>query len=151
MERGMLAGYPLVDFKVRLVDGKHHSVDSSDAAFQVAGARALRAAMQRANLALLEPIARLEVTVPTACLGDVIGDVHARNGRVTGTDGAGSDSVVQALLPLANALDYEPKLTSITSGRGTFVLGFDHYDFCSPHTTDKVVRESGYKPVDEED
>ncbi len=151
MERGMLAGYPLVDFKVRLVDGKHHSVDSSDAAFQVAGARALRAAMQQAHLVLLEPIARLEVTVPSAYLGEVIGDIHSRGGRVTGTDSAGSDSVVEALLPLANTLEYEPKLTSITSGRGTFVLGFDHYDFCSPHTTDKVVRESGFKHVDDED
>ncbi|HEY3817520.1 MAG TPA: elongation factor G [Polyangiaceae bacterium] len=151
MERGVLAGYPLVDVRVRVVDGKHHSVDSSDAAFQVAGGRALRAAMQQAHPVLLEPIARLEVTAPSAYLGEVIGDVNARGGRVTGTDNVGPDSVVQALLPLANTLDYEPKLTSLTSGRGTFMLGFDHYDYCSPHTTDKVVRESGFKHVEEED
>jgi elongation factor G len=151
MDRGMLAGYPLVDFKVRLVDGKFHAVDSSDAAFQVAGARALRAAMQQAQLALLEPIVRLEVTVPGDYLGDVIGDINSRGGRVTGTDSQESSSVVQALLPLANTSDYEPKLTSITSGRGTFTLAFDHYDFCNPHTTDKVVKESGFKHVEEDE
>ncbi len=151
MERGVLAGFPLVDFKVFGVDGKHHSVDSSDAAFQVAGARALRAAMQQAHLVLLEPIARLEVTVPSDRLGDVIGDINARSGRVTGTDSVGADSVVQALLPLANTLDYEPKLTSLTSGRGTFTLGFDHYDFCNPHTSERVIKESGFKHVEEED
>jgi elongation factor G len=151
MERGMLAGYPLVDFKVRLVDGKFHSVDSSDAAFQVAGARALRAAMQLAQPVLLEPIAHLEVTVPSDRLGDVIGDINARGGRVTGTDTAGSDSVISAMLPLASTNDYEPKLTSMTSGRGTFTLGFDHYDYCSPHTTDRVIKESGFKHVEDED
>jgi len=151
MERGMLAGYPFVDFKVRLVDGKFHAVDSSDAAFQVAGARALRAAIQQAQPVLLEPIAKLEVTVPSDYLGDVIGDINARGGSVTGTDSQGQSSVVVAQLPLAATSDYEPKLTSITSGRGTFTLGFDHYDFCNPHTTDKVVKESGFKHVEEED
>lgn len=151
MERGVLAGYPVVDFKVRLVDGKYHAVDSSDAAFQMAGGRALRAALAAAQPALLEPVAKLEVTVPSDYLGDVIGDINARSGRVTGTDSNGSSSVVQALLPLANTNDYEPKLTSITSGRGTFVLGFDHYDFSTPHTTDKVVKESGFKHVEDED
>ncbi len=151
MERGALAGYPVVDFKVRLVDGKYHSVDSSDAAFQVAGGRALRAALHAAQPALLEPIAKLEVTVPGDYLGDVIGDINARSGRVTGTDSVGSSSVVEALVPLANINDYEPKLTSITSGRGTFSIAFDHYDYCSPHTSDKVIKESGFKHEEEED
>jgi elongation factor G len=151
MDRGILAGYPVVDFKVRLVDGKYHSVDSSDAAFQVAGARALRAALQQAQPALLEPIAKLEVTVPGDYLGDVIGDINARAGRVTGTNSVGSNSVVEALVPLANTNDYEPKLTSITSGRGSFTIGFDHYDYCSPHTTEKIIKESGFKHVEEED
>jgi elongation factor G len=151
MERGTLAGYPLVDLKVRLIDGKHHAVDSSDAAFQVAGMRALRAAILQAQAALLEPIARLEVTVPNDCLGDVIGDLNARGGRVTGTGSRGASRVVEVLLPLAATSDYEPKLTSITSGRGSFALAFDHYDFCAPHTAEKVVKESGFKHVDEED
>jgi elongation factor G len=151
LERGVLAGYPVVDVKARLVDGKYHAVDSSDAAFQVAGARALRAALAASQPALLEPIAKLSVTVPSEHLGDAIGDLNARSGRVTGTDGSGAASVVEALIPLANTHDYEPKLTSLTSGRGTFALAFDHYDFCTPHTTDRVVKESGFKHVEEED
>jgi elongation factor G len=151
MEHGMLSGHPVVDVKVRLVDGKYHSVDSSDAAFQVAGFRAFRIAMQSAQPALLEPIAKLEVTIPGDYLGDVIGDINARGGRVIGTSSAGTNSVVDAYVPLASTNDYEPKLTSITSGRGSFTLGFDHYDYCSPHTADKVIKESGFKPVEDED
>jgi elongation factor G len=151
MERGVLAGYPVVDFKVRLTDGKYHAVDSSDAAFQMAGGRALRAALAAALPVLLEPVAKLEVTVPSDYLGDVIGDINARGGRVAVTDSNGSSSIVQALLPLANTNDYEPKLTSITSGRGSFMLGFDHYDYCNAHTTEKVIKDSGFKQVEEED
>lgn len=151
MEHGVLAGYPVVDFKVRLVDGKYHAVDSSDAAFQMAGSRALRAALQQSQPVLLEPVAKLEVTVPSEYLGDVIGDINSRGGRVTGTDSLADKSVVVALVPLANTNDYEPKLTSITSGRGAFTMAFDHYDPCTPHTTDKVVKESGFKHVEEED
>lgn len=151
IERGVLAGYPVVDLKVRLVDGKYHSVDSSDAAFQVAGGRALRAALAASQPVLLEPIARLQVTIPGDYLGDVIGDLNARGGRVTGTDGEGTTSVVEGLLPLSATNDYEPKLTSITSGRGTYTLAFDHYDYCSAPTTDRVVKESGFKHVEDED
>ena len=151
LEHGVLGGYPVVDVKVRLVDGKYHSVDSSDAAFQVAGFRAFRTAMQAAQPALLEPIAKLEVTIPGDYLGDVIGDINARSGRVLGTNSAGTNSVVEAFVPLANTSDYEPKLTSITSGRGSFTLTFDHYDYCSPHTSEKVIKESGFKHVEDED
>jgi elongation factor G len=151
MEHGVLAGYPVVDVKVRLVDGKFHSVDSSDAAFQVAGFRAFRTAMQAAQPALLEPIAKLEATVPGDCLGDVIGDINARGGRVSGTRSAGTQSVVEAYAPLANTNDYEPKLTSVTRGRGTFALAFDHYDDCSLHAAEKVVKESGFKHVEDDD
>jgi elongation factor G len=151
LDRGVLAGYPVVDFKVRLFDGKYHAVDSSDAAFQMAGGRALRAALQASLPALLEPIAKLEVTVPADYLGDVIGDINARGGHVTGTNSEGSSSIVEALVPLAATQDYEPKLTSMTSGRGRFKLAVDHYDFCTPHTTDKVIKESGFKHVEEED
>ncbi len=89
--------------------------------------------------------------MPGDYLGDVIGDINSRGGRVTGTDAVGRRSVVEALLPLASTHDYEPKLTSLTSGRGSFTLAFDHYDYCSPHTTDKVVKESGFKHVEDED
>ncbi len=151
LERGVLAGYPVVDIKARLNDGKYHAVDSSDAAFQVAGARALRAALNGAQAALLEPIAKLQVTVPGDYLGDVIGDINSRGGRVTGTNAVADGSVVEALIPLSSTHDYEPKLTSLTSGRGSFSLAFDHYDYCSPHTTDRVVKESGFKHVEDED
>jgi elongation factor G len=166
MEHGVLAGHRVVDVKVRLVDGKYHSVDSSDAAFQVAGFRAFRMAMQAAQAALLEPIAKLLVTVPGDYLGDVIGDINARGGRVLGTNSSGNgtlvargalgaqgaqDAVVEAYVPLANTSDYEPKLTSITSGRGSFSIVLDHYDYCSVHATEKVMRESGFKHVEDED
>jgi elongation factor G len=151
MERGVLAGYPVVDVKVRLVDGKYHAVDSSDAAFQVAGFRAFRAAMQVALPALLEPIAKLEVTIPGDYLGDVIGDINARGGRVIGTSGAGTSAMVSAFVPLASTHDYEPKLTSITSGRGNFTLAFDHYDYCPPHTSERVVKDSGVRHIEDED
>ena len=151
LERGSLAGYPVVDVKVKLIFGKYHDVDSSDAAFQMAGGRAFRAAMAASQPVLLEPIAKLIVTVPGEYLGDVIGDINSRGGRVTGTDAVASGSIIQALIPLSATLDYEPKLTSITSGRGSFSIGFDHYDYCSPYTTDKVVKESGFKVDDDED
>jgi elongation factor G len=151
LERGVLAGYPVVDLKARLNDGKYHAVDSSDAAFQVAGARALRAALNGAQVALLEPIAKLQVTVPGDYLGEVIGDINSRGGRVTGTNAMAEGSVVEALIPLSSTHDYEPKLTSLTSGRGSFSLAFDHYDYCSQHTTDRVVKESGFKHVEDED
>jgi elongation factor G len=151
LERGSLAGYLVVDVKVRLIFGKYHDVDSSDAAFQMAGGRAFRAAMAAAQPVLLEPIAKLTVTVPSEYLGDVIGDINSRGGRVTGTDATASGSVIEAQIPLSATLDYEPKLTSITSGRGSFAIGFDHYDYCSPYTTDKVVKDSGFKVDDDED
>jgi elongation factor G len=151
MERGTLAGFPVVDVKVRLLDGKYHAVDSSDAAFQVAGYRAFRAAMQAAQPALLEPVGRLKVTIPGQHLGDVIGDINARGGRVVGTGGAGAIAVVEALLPLAHTQDYEPKLTGLTSGRGSFTLAFDHYDVTSPNTAEKVIQETGFQHVDDED
>ena len=151
MARGFLAGFPMIDVKVRVYDGKYHDVDSSDAAFQLAGARVgcARRAARAARPARADRA--LQVTVPGDYMGDVIGDINRGRGRVTGTDSSGSESVVQALLPLASTSDYEPKLTSITSGRGSFTLGFDHYDFSTPHTTDKVVKESGFKHVEDED
>jgi elongation factor G len=151
LEHGVLAGYPVLDVKVRLIDGKHHSVDSSDAAFQAAGYRAFRTAMTQSNPAILEPIMKLEITVPQEAMGDVIGDLNSRHGKVMGTNNAPNGAVITAMLPLAQTLDYEPKLTAMTHGRGSFTLAFDHYDYCSPQTQDKVVKESGYKPLTDED
>jgi elongation factor G len=149
--QGMLAGYPVVDLKVRLVDGKYHSVDSSDAAFQVAGFRAFRTAVVAAHPVLLEPIAKLEVSVPSDAMGDVVGDLNSRHGKVLATNLDGDTSVISAYVPLAQTLDYEPALTGMTHGRGTFTLAFDHYDFCSPYVQEQVIKESGFKPIVDED
>jgi elongation factor G len=146
---GPLAGYPVVDVKVRLFDGKFHAVDSSDAAFQVAGRRGMRTALLGANPVLLEPVMAVEVTAPTEILGDVISDISGRGGRVLGTDASSDMSVVRATVPLAQMLDYEPRLTAMTRGRGTFTMVFDHYDPCSAQAQARVVAEA--TPAKEEE
>jgi len=151
MNQGVIAGYPVVDVKVRLVDGKYHSVDSSDAAFQVAGYRAFRAAAAAAHPVLLEPIAKIEVTVPSESMGDVVGDLSSRHGKVVGTDANDESTTITAFVPLAQTLEYEPVLTGMTHGKGTFAITFDHYDFCPAHTQEQVIKESGFKPVVDED
>jgi elongation factor G len=151
MERGVLAGHPVVDVKVRLVDGKTHSVDSSDAAFQVAGFKALRAASAAAHAALLEPIAKLQVTVPNATTGDAIGDLTARRGKVLATETGDDATVISAHVPLAETLDFEPKLANMTQGKGTFTLAIDHYELCPGHVQDKAIAQSGFKLKEDEE
>jgi elongation factor G len=151
MERGILAGYPMVDVKVRVVDGKTHSVDSSDAAFQAAGFKAFRAAAASAHAALLEPVVKLTVSVPNATTGDAIGDVTARRGKVLATETSDDATLITAHVPLAETLDFEPKLASMTQGKGTFTLAFDHYEICPGHVQDKAIAQSGYKVKEEEE
>jgi len=151
VSQGLIAGYPVVDVKVRLVDGKYHSVDSSDAAFQVAGFRAFRAAAAGSHPVLLEPIVKMEVTVPSESMGDVVGDLNSRHGKVLSTNISGDTTMIAAYVPLAQTLEYEPVLTGMTRGRGTFTISVDHYDFCPPPVQEKIVRESGFKAVVEED
>jgi elongation factor G len=150
LERGGLAGYPVVDVKVRLVDGKAHSVDSSDAAFQAAGFKAFRAAAAAAHPVLLEPIVKLRVHVPGASTGDAIGDLNARRGKVLGTEAEDESTVISAWVPLSETLDYEPKLASLTQGKGTFELAPDHYDFCPGHVQERVIAQSGYQREEED-
>jgi elongation factor G len=147
---GVLAGYPVVDVKVRVVDGKYHSVDSSDAAFQVAGRKAILAAAAQAKPSLLEPVMKVEVKVPSENLGDVMGDLTSRGGRVLSTDSAGDFMVVNAHVPMSAMLEYEPKLTAMSSGRGNFMMQFDHYDLVPPQNQEKIVAESGFKALDED-
>ena len=151
VSQGLIAGYPVVDVKVRLVDGKYHSVDSSDAAFQVAGFRAFRAAAAGSHPVLLEPIVKMEVTVPSESMGDVVGDLNSRHGKVLSTNISGDTTMIAAYVPLAQTLEYEPVLTGMTRGRGTFTISVDHYDFCPPPVQEKIVRESGFKAIVEED
>jgi elongation factor G len=151
MERGVLAGYPIVDVKVRLTDGKTHSVDSSDAAFQAAGFKAFRAAAAAAHGLLLEPVVKLQVTVPNAATGDAIGELTSRRGKVLATETDDTTTVISVHVPLAETLDFEPKLASLTQGKGTFTLAFDHYDACPSNVQERVVAQSSYKAKEEDE
>jgi elongation factor G len=129
MESGVIAGYPVVDVRVRLVDGSFHEVDSSEMAFKIAGSMAFKAAMQKAAPVLLEPIMKVEATVPENFMGDIIGDLSARRAKVEGMDShAGGVTSVRAFVPLATMFGYATDLRSLTQGRGTFTMEFDHYE-----------------------
>jgi elongation factor G len=132
----------VVDLRVTLTDGKEHSVDSSEMAFKVAGRLAFRAAMAQAQPVILEPISRVEVTVPLDLQGDVMGDLNARRGRVQGTDttGDGRQTVI-ALVPTSEMARYAIELRSLTGGRGRFHAVHDHYDVLPAHLVDTVRRE----------
>jgi elongation factor G len=144
MTAGGLYGYPVVDVKVRLVDGKEHSVDSSEMAFKVAGRLAFKAAIQQADPVILEPISRLEVTMPLELQGDVMGDLNARRGRVQGTETASDRAqTVVALVPTSEIQRYAIELRSLTGGRGRFRAEHDHYDVLPAHLVDTVRREVG--------
>ena len=144
MHSGGVHGYPVVDVKVTLIDGKEHSVDSSEMAFKVAGRLAFRAAMAQADAVILEPISRLEVTVPVDLQGDVMGDLNARRGRVQGTEAGGDGTqTVIALVPTSEIKRYAIELRSLTGGRGRFRAEHDHYDVLPSHLVATVRREVG--------
>jgi elongation factor G len=128
IDKGVLAGYPLVDLQVTLYDGSYHEVDSSEIAFKIAGSIALQEAAKRANLVLLEPIMKLEVIVPAEFFGNVIGDLSARRGKIEDTKDRLNMKVIDAKVPLAEMFGYATALRSLTEGRGTFTMEFDHYE-----------------------
>jgi len=128
MESGVLAGYPVVDVRVRLVDGSFHDVDSSEMAFKIAGSMAFKNAMQRARPKLLEPVMAVEVVTPEAYLGDVMGDLNSRRGRVEGLEPRGNAQAIKARVPLAAMFGYATDLRSTTQGRATFTMQFDRYE-----------------------
>ncbi|NLG86396.1 MAG: elongation factor G, partial [Firmicutes bacterium] len=128
MQEGILAGFPVVDVKVTLVDGSYHPVDSSEMAFKIAASLAFKKGAEQAGPVLLEPIMNLEVTVPETFMGDVIGDLNSKRGRILGLDPAGSFQVVKAQVPLAELLKYAIDLRSLTQGRGSFTMSFSHYE-----------------------
>jgi elongation factor G len=142
LRKGGLAGFPVQDFQITLFDGSHHSVDSSEMAFKIAGSMAFKKAMEQANPILLEPVMEMEITVPDECVGDVIGDMNQRRGRVLGVDPQGSNQVVKVTVPMAEVLKYAPELRSMTSDRGLFTMEFSHYDEVPSHLTAKIVAES---------
>jgi elongation factor G len=124
---GILAGFPVVDLKVQLVDGAYHEVDSSALAFEIASRAALREALQKGGSVLLEPIMKVEVVTPEDYTGSVIGDLNSRRGQIQGQDMRGNANVVNAMVPLANMFGYVNTLRSMSQGRATFTMQFDHY------------------------
>jgi elongation factor G len=150
MKNGFLAGYPIVDIKVELVDGKHHPVDSKDVAFQMAGSKGLRAAFAKGGSVLLEPIMEMEIVVPTEVMGDVLGDMNGRRGRVLGMDPAGKNTVIKTQCPMAEVQSYAPQLKGMTGGKGSFTMSLFGYENLPQHLVNKVVAASPFKKDDEE-
>ncbi len=149
-ERGVLAGYPMVDFKITLLDGKEHSVDSSEMAFKLAGRKAFREAAAKCKATLLEPIMQIEVYTPEDHLGDVMGDLNSRRGRVQGMDSEDGTTTVRAQVPLAEMLTYAPTLRSITQGRGDFHMEFAEYQEVPKQLQEKIIAAAS-KDEDEDD
>ena len=139
---GVLAGYPFVDFRVTLYDGKHHPVDSSDLAFQIAGSQALRDATLDAKPVMLEPIMDVEISVPDQFMGDVIGDLNSKRGRVMGVEQVGKRQVIGATVPLSEMFRYSIDLKSITSARGSFTMDFSRYEQLPDELAQKVIADS---------
>ena len=139
MAHGTVAGYPVKGVRVRLIDGKHHDVDSSEMAFKIAGAMAFKEAMEAADPVLLEPIVRLVVSCPEDVVGDVIGDLNSRRGHPLGMEPKGTATEVRAEVPMAEVLDYAPDLRSISGGRADFEVEFDRYQEVPAHLAEKVV------------
>ncbi len=142
MSEGVLSGNPMVDIKVTLVDGKFHSVDSSDMAFQIAGSLALKEVVEQAGVALLEPIVQMSVTVPDSFTGDIMGDLNAKRGKIQGMDQlGGGKQVINALVPQGEVARYVIDLRSMTGGRGAFSMAFSHYEEMPQHLAQKVIDE----------
>jgi elongation factor G len=142
MQSGVLGGYPVVDVKVRFYDGKSHEVDSSEMAFKIASIMAFKKGVQEANPVLLEPIMKVEVTAPDENIGDVIGDLNSRRGRVLRVDSKGNYQAIQANVPMSEMLKYAPDLNSKTGGRGTFTMEFSHYEEVPAQLSEKVIAQA---------
>lgn len=142
LQNGVLAGYPLVDVKATIYDGSYHDVDSSEMAFKIAGSMALKAAKSKCNPVLLEPMMKVEITVPEEYMGDVMGDVNSRRGRVEGMDARGGAQVIRALVPLSEMFGYATNLRSRTQGRGTYSMFFDHYEEVPKNIAEEIISKA---------
>jgi elongation factor G len=140
--KGYLAGYPVVDFRVRLKDGQYHDVDSSEMAFKIAGSLAFQDAMEKARPTLLEPIMHVDITAPSEYVGDIMGDLNSRRGRVEGVDAEEETQTIKARVPLAEMLTYGSTLRSITQGRGSFHMEYSHYEEVPKQFQEKVIAEA---------
>lgn len=139
---GAIAGHPLIDFKVELIDGKFHPVDSDDLSFQLAGRKAFRAAIEKVKPVLLEPVMNVEITAPQEASGDILGDINSRRGRVQGMDTKGNQAVVKAQVPLSEMLSYQSTLNSITGARGSYSMELDHYDEVPAQIAQKIIQKA---------
>jgi elongation factor G len=153
-KKGVLAGYPAVDFKVILYDGSYHEVDSSDIAFKIAASKAYKKAMKEAKPTILEPVMNVEIYTPEAYMGDIMGNLNGRRGKVQGMEQKGTMRVLKAQVPMSEMLDFEPTLTSITGGRGSFLMEFSHYEEAPAHIQQKIiadaVKEGRIRPEEED-
>jgi elongation factor G len=147
--KGVIAGYPVVDFKIALTFGSYHTVDSSEMAFKIAGSMAFQKGVMDCQPILLEPIVNIEIEVPDEYMGDVIGDLNSRRGRVQGMDSNGSNQIIKGQVPLAEILKYAPDLRSMTSGRGNFTYTHSHYEEVPAYIAEKIIAE--YKKDKEEE
>ena len=143
MENGILAGYPLVDVKAKLYDGSYHDVDSNETAFKVAASLALKNGAKKAGAVILEPMMAVDVTIPEEYLGDVMGHISARRGRIEGTEVRGNTNIVKGLVPLSEMFGYATTLRSSTQGRGTFSMQFDHYEAVPKSIQEEIIKKNG--------
>jgi len=139
MENGVVAGYPMVDIKVTVYDGSYHEVDSSEMAFHIAGSLAFKDAMQKAAPVLLEPIMKVEVTTPEDYMGDVIGDINSRRGRIEGMEDIGGGKMIKAFVPLSEMFGYATDLRSRTQGRGNYSMFFEKYEQVPKSVQEKIL------------
>lgn len=142
MAQGVLANYPMVDVKVTLYDGSFHDVDSSEMAFKIAGSMGFKKGIMHCKPTLLEPIMKMEVVIPSECVGDVMGDLNAKRGKILGIDANDNNQNIRVRVPMAAVLNYAPDLTSLTGGRGIFVMEFSHYEDVPEHISAKIIEAS---------
>jgi elongation factor G len=152
-KKGIVAGYPTVDFKVILYDGSYHDVDSSDIAFKIAASMAFKKGIKEAKPTLLEPIMNVEVFTPETFMGDIMGNLNGRRGKVQGMEQKGTLRIIKARVPMADMLDFEPTLTSITGGRGSFLMEFSTFEEVPGHLqqsiVDEAIKEGRVRPEEE--
>lgn len=142
LDRGVIAGYPLIDIKAKLYDGSYHDVDSNEMAFKIAASMALKAAASKCNPVLLEPVMKVEVVIPEEYLGDIMGNITSRRGRVEGMEARGNAQVVRAMVPLAEMFGYATTLRSATQGRGVFSMVFDHYEEVPKSISEDIIKKN---------
>jgi len=141
-KKGVLAGYPTVDFKVILYDGSYHEVDSSDIAFKIAASKAFKLAMKEARPTILEPIMNVEIYTPETFMGDIMGNLNGRRGKVLGMEQKGNMRILKAQVPMSEMLDFEPTLTSITGGRGSYMMEYSLMEEVPAHLQQKIIAEA---------